>query len=211
MRTSRAIRTLRGTVAAAFATFVAVLSHIMGGGEMPGVWGVITPLALSIPLCVLLSGRQLTLWRLAGSVALSQFLFHTLFVLGTVPAGGTVPDLGPQALHGHGAHGLAFTLPSGDLSAADSGLADGGMWVAHALAALLTVAFLHRSETVFTSLQNVSRVVVSLLLPALDVPVLSPASRPRSTAALWTQLTLTPLGVFPSTVLRRGPPTAVCS
>ena len=76
-------RALHGTLAAAFATFVALTSHILGGGSFPTAMGVIVPLALSILVCVLLSGSHLSLPRLTVSVGISQTLFHLLFSLFT--------------------------------------------------------------------------------------------------------------------------------
>lgn len=110
-------RALRGTLAAAFATFVALTSHILGGGSFPTAMGVIVPLALSILVCVLLSGRRLSLPRLTVSVGISQTLFHLLFSLFT-PLGSASPNtmarsdnglaalLGSHSHHSpaHGAH-----------------------------------------------------------------------------------------------------------
>ena len=102
-------RALRGTLAAAFATFVALTSHILGGGSFPTAMGVIVPLALSILVCVLLSGRQLSLLRLTVSVGISQTLFHLLFSLFT-PHGSASPstmarsDNGLAALLGSHSH-----------------------------------------------------------------------------------------------------------
>ena len=74
-------RTLRGILAAAGATFVALTSHLLGGGAFPTAMGIIVPLALSILVCVLLPGRRLSLARLTISVGVSQALFHLLFSL----------------------------------------------------------------------------------------------------------------------------------
>lgn len=92
-------RALRGTLAAAFATFVALTSHILGGGSFPTAMGVIVPLALSILVCVLLSGRHLSLPRLTVSVGISQTLFHLLFSLFT-PHGSASPNAMARSDHG---------------------------------------------------------------------------------------------------------------
>ena len=82
-------RALRGTLAAVFATFVALTSHILGGGSFPTAMGVIVPLALSTLVCVLLAGHRLSLPRLTVSVGISQTLFHLLFSLFTPHASGS--------------------------------------------------------------------------------------------------------------------------
>lgn len=84
-------RALRGTLAAAAATFVALTSHILGGGAFPSATGIIVPLTLSTLVCVLVSGRRLSLPRLTISVGISQTLFHLLFSLFTPIASGALP------------------------------------------------------------------------------------------------------------------------
>lgn len=121
-------RTLRGTLAAVFATFVALTSHILGGGSFPTAMGVIVPLALSILVCVLLAGRRLSLPRLTVSVGISQTLFHLLFSLFTPvtsgsPTASARSDNGLAALLGshshhspaHGAHHASMQSTPGGL------------------------------------------------------------------------------------------------
>ncbi len=55
---------------------------------MPGAVGILVPWVFSFMISVLLAGRSLSLIRLGISVAASQFLFHVLFVLGTVTPSG---------------------------------------------------------------------------------------------------------------------------
>ena len=81
-------RVSRGTLAASAATFVALTSHILGGGAFPTTMGLIVPLSLSILVCVALAGRRLSLPRLTVSVGTSQTLFHLLFSLFTPTASG---------------------------------------------------------------------------------------------------------------------------
>ncbi|MCU4298632.1 hypothetical protein D3I60_16390 [Brevibacterium permense] len=102
-------RALRGTLAAAFATFVALTSHILGGGSFPTAMGIIVPLALSTLVCVLLAGRRLSLPRLTVSVGISQTLFHLLFSIFTphasdAPTASARFDSGLAALLGSHSH-----------------------------------------------------------------------------------------------------------
>ena len=52
MSSARSARATRGVIAATFATLVALISHVAGGGAVPGPIGVIAPLILSIAICV---------------------------------------------------------------------------------------------------------------------------------------------------------------
>ena len=76
---SRWARVARGTVAAAFATFVAAFSHTLAGGATPAPFGLAVSLVISAMICTTLAGRTVSLLRLAASVAASQILFHSLF------------------------------------------------------------------------------------------------------------------------------------
>ncbi|MDT3317717.1 hypothetical protein Q9S71_12895 [Microbacterium sp. KSW4-11] len=132
MRPSRLSRVARGGVAASVATWAALLSHVAAGGAMPGWLGVAVPLVLSFAFCTALAGRHLSVVRLAVAVTASQLLFHTLFVVGAVSPSG--------AAH---AHHLPVMM---DAAAPAAMHADPLMWAMHGVAALLTVAVLHRGE-----------------------------------------------------------------
>ncbi|AMB60017.1 hypothetical protein [Microterricola viridarii] len=213
MRNPRASRALRGAVAAAFSTFVALLSHLAGGGETPGAWGIITPLVLSTLLCVFLSGQRLSLPRLSASVAISQLLFHALFVLGTTTA--AAAQLSAHAGHAGSAADQLLAAP-GMVGAQAAGVEHlhGGMWLAHAAAALLTIAALHRGETVLVGLAQFAGFVIARVTPTVAVPLgpVAPSAHPSAVGAgPWLQQVLLSLGYFPSTTLRRGPPAGACS
>jgi hypothetical protein len=149
-------RVARGAAAAGLSTFVALLSHVAGGGVVPAVEGVAVPLVLSLAVCTVLAGRRLSLPRLAGSVVVSQLLFHVLFVLGS-PTGVTATD-GTASAHAH-----SIVLDS----TAVHGHSDGaGLWWAHALAALVTIVALRRGERATAHLLCLTRLVVVRLATA---------------------------------------------
>ena len=193
-RQARATRVARGTAAASVATFVALLSHVSGGGEVPGLFGVAVPLALSFVVCTVLAGRRLSTWRLAVAVAVSQVLFHTLFVLGSY-------DLAAAA-HVHGS-----VLPVLTGTALPAVSPDAAMWLGHAAAAVATTVALHRGERTLAALRVLAehsvvwlraRVRVVLTLPAAPsvrrtVPAVVVAVRPHSALVV-------------SSAHRRGPP-----
>lgn len=197
---TRGARALRGGLAASSATFVALMSHIAGGGEMPGLLGIVVPLALSLPICIAWSGR-LSLVGLSASVVASQLFFHVLFMLGT-------PAESRPASGAHAGHAGMMTPPTPAAGqATEMAHADPTMWLSHGLAAVVTIAVLYRGELMLLRLRELAvraaawllggRAVVdhvgSFVLPAL----------PGVVAATFRSLHPSPQL---SPLLRRGPP-----
>lgn len=203
MSSARSAQTLRGLAAAAFSTFVALFSHIAGGGEMPRIIGVTVPLVLSAFICVLLAGRRLSLFRLTLSVLASQFLFHTLFVVGT-PYGASPPPL----VNAHALHGAPIEWASTLVPLSHGAHSGAGMWLAHGIAALITVVVIHRAEVLFTAISAVKEFVLAQLAPEVLV-VDTTLVRNAHTVVRKEPPFLHPLGVYPSTTTLRGPPTPV--
>lgn len=170
MHSSRRPAVLRGFAAASVAIFAALAGHVTAGGAMPGPLGIGVPWALSFMVCVLLAGRRLSVIRLSISVLISQFLFHVLFVLGTITPTG--------AVGGH-VHGAPLVLPATDgVSAAAA--ADGMMWTGHALAAVTTILVLHRGEQLLLALRVLAERSVRWVQRRVDVLVSAPAPRPAT-------------------------------
>ena len=204
---TRAVRTARGAAGAAIATLFAAVSHGLAGG-------VITPLAvvatavIALPICVALAGRTGSLWRLALGVSVSQFLYHWTFSglgiasgAGSTPAAEQLAALGPHAAH-LGAMPFAPALVA-------SGAADAWMWAAHALAAALTVALVHRGERAAIHLLSLVR---SALVPAFrfgnaGVRV-GRSGRPAAAPILHVLPTLRERLTVLSAISHRGPPAA---
>lgn len=168
MRPSRLPLLLRGSVAAAIATFMALVSHVAAGGELPGWLGITVPLLLSTMVCVLLAGRRLSLARLTVAVSASQFLFHTLFVLGSITP---LRSMG----HQHGAPLVLAPLTDG------VALPDAGMWLGHVIAASATTALLHRGESAVRQLLRLAQSALAWVARTLTrTPALPLEVRPRS-------------------------------
>lgn len=199
---SRWARVARGGTAAAFATFVAALSHTMAGGATPGVFGVVVSLVLASTACTLLAGRSLSLLRLAVSVALSQTLFHSVF-------SGLGAPVAPSALEHHGALGLtdaaadSAALDSAALhSAADHSTMPGAtMILAHVVAGLVTILVFRYAESAFWGLATTFRLFLSRLL-GIAVVVLAVRAAPRTVGRLLPH----DREPFLSSMRRRGPP-----
>lgn len=161
---SRKPAVVRGFAASSLAIFVALAGHVSGGGQMPGVLGILVPWVFSFMICVLLAGRSLSLIRLGVSVAVSQFLFHTLFVLGTIT---------PSGVSTSHVHGAPLVLPP------TSGLpeavtADASMWLGHGLAALLTVVALYRGERLIVAVRDLAVQLVRWLRRRIDQVLVLP-------------------------------------
>ncbi|MBS1699600.1 MAG: hypothetical protein JST25_14500 [Actinobacteria bacterium] len=207
MQTARTVRLIRGAAAASVATFMALLSHVAGGAAMPGWVGVAVPWIFSLMACTLLAGRASSLLRLTVGVAISQTLFHALFVLGTVAPGGTA-DLGvSDHLHGM-APPAAMTSTPAVASTMSMMSADPTMWCWHGIAAIVTIAALYRGERAVLRLLRLAAELRSWVRTALRRPVPAFAARPapRRIAHAPGTLAVPRLRLFLSALGRRGPP-----
>lgn len=192
---SRAVRTARGALAASAATLLAAVSHSIAGGDITPA-AVVATFMLALPVCVALAGRMGSLWRLSTAVVLSQVPYHwTFWGLGT----GSATESG-SALTGHAAHLSVVFSPS----AVASGAAEASMWLSHAVAAVVTIALLHRGERAALRVARVIRRALPLTIPeALPVPDPVNVSQPIHLARVrdfW---------VWRSPISHRGPPTVL--
>lgn len=166
---TRSARVARGLIAAGFATFVAALFHVAGGGLPPSAVALTLSLVFSGLGCIVLAGKRSTLWRSASSVALSQFLFHALFSLSpSAHFAGATGHLHPGSHLTMVTDGAAATPMSG------MSLSGSWMWLAHAAAALLTLVALRYGERVFVAVSEFTAFSLRRLLTAVavvDVPV----------------------------------------
>lgn len=211
MTSTRSARALRGALAAIVSTFVALLSHVAGGGEVPGLLGILVPLVLATAVCVPLAGRRLSIIRVSASVIASQVLFHALFVLGSVGNASASSTTGGAGHVGHGSHGssvaplLLATPPGGTPAGAPAHAHEHAtMWAAHALAAVVTILAVYQGERVVRRLRTLAVALVRVLLPVVSaIPV---PSRVAARAVVETVSLPGSLGVYPATRSHRGPP-----
>ena len=198
---TRWARFARGWIVAAFSTFVAALSHTLGGGSAPGLLAVVVSLAFAGMVCVGLAGRTLSFWRGAASVLISQVIFHGLFSLGA-PGGALGADaLAASSAHQHAAlPGLIDPTVVGAHASHDGG----AMWFAHFIAAIVTILALRYAERAFWSLvENVRLGIRTLFAPAqLAVPVAAPQRIGHEAPVL----TPRDLVLVLSAMRHRGPP-----
>ena len=193
---TRAGRTVRGLIAALVATFVASVSHSTADGSPAPMIGIVLALLFAAPVCIALAGRRLSWIRLSLAVGLSQVAFHGLLLIG-VGSGSGAPAL---AGHLHGTE-LAGALGATTVDAGHALHLQPAMWIAHAIAAVLTVLALGRGEQALKALLALSGwTFVARLLTALPVPTHPLPSAPRATVPVLRSL-------FSLTVVsRRGPP-----
>lgn len=196
MHPSRRPAVLRGFAASAVAIFVALAGHVTAGGAMPGPLGILVPWVLSFMVCVLLAGRRLSVIRLSISVAVSQFLFHTLFVLGTITPSGVV------APHVHGAR---LVLPAAG-AIPDAVVADGTMWIGHVVAAALTIAALHRGERLLLGLRDLAQQSIRWVRRRVASAVFVAPARPLAAPSVFSSPVALRDGLLLSTLRGRAPP-----
>lgn len=186
-------RLARGSIAAGLSTWIALFFHLVGGGGAPAVAGVAIPFVLSWCACVVLAAWRGHALRLAASVVLSQGLFHLLFTLG---ATGGVRG-------GH--HGATMHLGATDLAAASTWT---HMWLAHLVAAAITILALHSGERALTRL---SRMVLDAARRLCAAPRLEPAATVIGPVPAMASVVddFRSLGRFHRDISRRGPPVSL--
>lgn len=198
-RLSRAARAWRGVGGALAATLLAAASHGLAGGALS--WLAIAATAiLALPVCTALAGRIGSLWRLALAVSASQFLYHWLFSWIGASGGGRP---GAEAVSPHAAHLGAQLAPAGAAGLGPAATADTAMWAGHAVAALLTIALLHRGERAFLALVRLVRKALPLRRPsALVVPSRLPS------LVSWAPIASARSRLLSTVISHRGPPAA---
>lgn len=213
---TRWARFARGWIVALFSTFVAGLSHTLAGGSVPSIVAVVLSLAFAGIVCIGLAGRTLSLARMAVSVLISQLIFHSLFSFGAPGGALTVSpsavSSGAVSSGGVGAHEHGPIGVLADLGSAPVGHAAGHdaawMWVAHTIAALITIVALRHGETAFWGLFCTVRLGIRSLFSAL-AGVLVGATLPgipRSAATTARVFTPRDLSLVFSRMRHRGPP-----
>jgi hypothetical protein len=151
-------RVTRGWAAGGFATLAAATSHALAGGGFSNLVGLVLAVTFAGVTCMALAGRRLSLPRLASSVVLGQFAFHSVF--STIGAsGGQV--IGPVGHHGGAYMFLPEGVVAGHTAMTMTVFAGGWMWLAHAIAAAITIAALRHGETAFWGLRESTRMLVA--------------------------------------------------
>jgi len=194
---SRWPRVWRGLLVSTFSVFVAVFSHVAAGGIAPGGVGLVIALTFGTLASVAVVGKRVSLPRLTLAVAVSQFALHLLFSVGLAA---------PRQLQQLSHHG-PVTLTDAAAHGAQMQHGDGWMWLGHAVAATLTIAFLRYGErAVWRILATASRRLVAVLIGGLVVVPIRPALADTVVSAAAFSPIRDDLGVVLSALRHRGPP-----
>jgi hypothetical protein len=191
--TTRWARVARGWVAAVVSVFLALCSHALAGGAVPAVPGLLLCLAFASLVCIALSGKTLSVTRLSISVLISQFLFHGAFgLLATAPTASAGPDHMHMDLIVSPAPVVTMAMPD-------------WMWLAHGVAAVVTIVALRQGERAFWSLVRLATPFVRRLL---SVPTVH--GHPTQHSLAFAERELPTLNSVAMSIVRhRGPPAPV--
>jgi hypothetical protein len=193
MATRRA-RVLRGLVASSVAVFIAAFAHVLGGGAVPDAGGLALAFAFATLMCIALAGRTVSRVRVSASVILSQGVFHVFFDL-------TGPT---HVMHTTHTMGMAMGSAMPNVTTAPLMLDDGWMWVAHGIAAAITIGALVWGERAFWGLWQTARLALTRALRVARVlPESARPALPRTPREPVTQMLAVFLDAGPR---RRGPP-----
>lgn len=176
-------RVLRGTAAASVSTFIALFAHSAVSSHAVSWQGILGPLILSMFVCIALAGRNLTLPRLALAVGASQLAFHALFTWGT--PGSADAATTSDVLH----TGVAF-------------------WIAHSIAAIVTVIILHRGESAVVKLARLISWTFTRFARALALRSVTDPEH-RTTLATYFTWVRPDQRHLVGAVVHRGPPSFV--
>lgn len=220
MSRDRSLRLLRGTAAASIATLVSLSGHVLGGGDMPALLGILLPWVLSLAVCITLAGEGLALLRTSLAVISSQALFHLLFRIGAptdaVSSASASSAHGSHTMQGmQGMQGMLGAEGSGTMTGHASSMHGAAgvstpMLLGHLVAAVLTIVILRHGEATLLRASAIVRQALLRLrvpMPRLRaVPPVAPRALPRETRTLPLRRVLDDAG---SVMRRRGPPAVV--
>lgn len=188
----RASRLLRAIAVTASAVALASAAHMLAGGAVPGLIGLVTAMVLGSVLgTALLSNGRLTPLRTAATIAGGQLVFHTVFTWGASASAAPTHD-----------HGGAASLSSSDALHAHDAEA---MVLAHVVAGLIALGVLLIEQRLVDGLAALTARVLRRLRPFVNAPVRATraaaapgrdAARPRGRSSL-------------PPPLRRGPPALI--
>lgn len=206
-------------MAAAVAVGSAASAHSAAGHHSPHFLVVVLALAVSVPICVQLSGVALSRRRLAGAVLSSQAVLHALFALFPAAAvGSSGLSSGSHSHHGGEARtslssGSDVPDPAAFGGAGDTSAhllvmqADPTMVLAHLLAALSAFSLLRFGETLIQAIVDRLSIAPALMLLDFGPPAHTLPARIASAVGTEQDISSAWLHAGPRTL--RGPPVLV--
>jgi hypothetical protein len=182
-------RVLRGLIAGFVATLVAATSHTLAGDRAPSGVGLTLAVLFSVLVSIALAGRGLSVVRLAASVLLSQLAFHVLF--------STIGGAGEVITTGHHSQ----TVTSGAEAVVH---VSHDMWLAHGIAAVVTILALRFGERAFYGLRDTARMLLAALFSPTAPQAVAVDRDPLPAPVL--HLVARIVREFHAAPMRRGPP-----
>jgi len=205
-------RTARAVVFATVCVTLAVLGHVLAGGDAVPGWAGMTGFGAVLGVTLMLAGHERSLATILGGLLGGQFALHALFTQ-AAPATHHTPAMAhhspAMAHHSPAMHGAMSSGADALAAPAAHGAADGlVMTLAHCVAALVAAWWLRRGErAAWTMARRVAAAAdrpVRLLLALLTVEKAVP---PRPVPVAPAPVAGTAVGrVLRHQVVRRGPP-----
>lgn len=205
---SRQARLGRGLIAAIFAVTAAAISHSLAGGDIAGPLPVVLGLVVAMLVCVPLAARRLSWAALTAGVGVSQLVFHLLFEFfgpASTSAAASATSHAGHAHHLDAAQVMSMLGTDGATASVTHAAhtADAAMWIAHAIAALATLAMLRGGEAAIWRLIELTVGWAVARLPRLVAPITARPSA-RGVAARVTVPAIA--AVLLESIRYRGPP-----
>jgi len=208
----RALRLLRGFVAAVVSTLVALLFHLAGGGALAAPLLLGAVLVSSTIICLVFTGRRVSMARLLPAVGASQVLFHVLFA----SAAGSSPAAA-GSLHARHAQIGVDPVAAADLAGTTMSIVSTTpattsmaltplMALSHLAAAVLTVLALRFGEGALMALLALARRTSVLRLASLASAIVDRQPTPPRPAITAGMLPCAQQRRWASLTLHRGPP-----
>ena len=164
---------MRGLVVACTSLLVAAAAHVTGGGQI-GEVGFVLALAFSVLVSIGLAGRSVSRLRIAVSVVLSQGAFHLLFGIGAGYRPSAIAATPGMQMPGMSDVPISVLTPAATTAAPTESMSDSGwMWIAHGVAALITIVALVWGEKTFWQVTDRVALVLVRLISPLE-PILVP-------------------------------------
>jgi hypothetical protein len=203
---TRYARVVRGLVVACVSLLVAAVAHVSGGGQIGRV-GFVLALTFSVLVSIGLTGRAVSRLRIAVSVVLSQAAFHLLFGVGAGYQPPAIATTSGMRMPGMTELATPILAPAVTSDTAAGSMNDSGwMWVAHGLAAVVTIVALIWGETTFWHLTGRVRFALRLFSSpgAIVVPRRLPSGVVREISEPSTRFLI-------AGMRHRGPPAGLAS
>ncbi len=184
----RVARLTRGVLTGTVSTVLALAFHVVAGGDAPSAFGLWLAFGATIWIATVLGRGRFSWWLVSAAVAIGQIVLHFDFEATTSVVHAAVGE--------HAGHTDSLVLQFGSLGHS--------MWWGHALAGILTVAWVRFGEALAVRLVERTalawRAVVAVRIGVaprrrVRLSALSHVASPRDEALV-------------SGVGRRGPPSA---